>query len=310
MASLSGPAPAMLDCVIVGGGPAGLTAAIYLARYRRAFRVIDAAASRASWIPLSHNHAGFPDGVTGPELLGRMGAQARRYGAEIAAGAVVDAVKEADGGFRLALDDGTALRTRTLLIATGVIDIEPELPDLHDAVKRGLIRHCPICDGYEVQNQHVAVILPPSRSVAEALFLRTYSRRVTALSLHGPLRLPDAERRELAKAAIEVVESRIVRVAAEDGRIAALHLADGRSLRFDTIYSALGTAPRSDLAKALGVRLAEDGRIVVGDHQATSVDGCYAAGDIVVGLNQISVAMGQAAVAATAIHNRLARNWA
>lgn len=101
-----------LDTLIVGGGPAGLTAAIYLARYRRRFLVVDSGASRASWIPLSHNHAGFPDGVTGDELLARMRAQAERYGARIVPGTVT-AVERGDDGYRVRTEDGRQFRART-----------------------------------------------------------------------------------------------------------------------------------------------------------------------------------------------------
>jgi thioredoxin reductase (NADPH) len=300
----------MLDCVIIGGGPAGLTAAIYLSRFRRTFRLIDAGESRAAWIPLSHNHAGFPAGIAGRELLARMADQARQFGADIQSAEVTALERLDDGSFAARLSDGGALRSRTVLLATGVVDIEPDLPDLFHAVQRGLIRHCPICDGYEVKDAAIAVICPAGDPTSEALFLRTYSRRVTILSSCGPLELTARHRRELDEAGVAVVDTRIDQVVLEQDRIARLVLEDGRSLAFDTIYSALGTIPRADLARQLCARRCDDGRVTVDRHQMTSVDGFYAAGDIVEGLNQISVAMGHAAIAATAIHNRLERNWA
>jgi thioredoxin reductase (NADPH) len=299
----------VLDCIIVGGGPAGLTAAIYLARYRRSFVVVDAGNSRASWIPLSHNHAGFPDGIGGRDLIARMDAQARRYGADIRAGTVAS-IAGREGLFRALLSDGTTLEARTALLAIGVIDVEPELPNLFNAVQRGLIRHCPICDGYEVRDKSIAVLCASAAHVGEALFLRTYTARVTALFPGGRARLSPKRCAELDTAGVRVIAARpsSVEIAAEG--VAKITLGDGRELAFDSVYSALGTAPRSELAKALGVRLGRDGRAVVDRYQMTSVEGAYAAGDIVEGLNQMSVAMGQAAVAATAIHNRLARNSA
>ncbi|HYH23681.1 MAG TPA: NAD(P)/FAD-dependent oxidoreductase [Azospirillum sp.] len=298
---------APLDSVIVGGGPAGLTAAIYLARYRRRFVVLDAGASRTSWIPRSHNHAGFPDGVTGTELLARMRAQAERYGAVIER-AVVAAVQRcadpAEGAFEVHTEDGRTHRARTAVMATGVIDVEPVLPNLYQAVQRGLIRHCPICDGYEVIDHRVGVIGHGADAVGEALWLRTYSPDVTMLTLGVPMDLTGAERRRMAEAGVRAVEEPVVEVHTEAGRITALTTAAGERLVFDTLYSALGAVPRVDPARPLGVTLGSTGRFTVGEHQQTNVDGLYAIGDVVEGLNQISVAMGHAALAATSIHRR------
>jgi len=293
-----------LDVLVVGGGPAGLTAAIYLARYRRRFVVVDAGASRASWIPLSHNHAGFPDGVTGNELLARMRAQAERYGAPIRSG-TVEAVERVEDGFLARTQDGREWRARTVLTATGVIDLEPQLPNLYQAVQRGLIRHCPICDGFEVIDHRIGVIGHGTNALGEALFLRTYSRDITLLTLGEPMKLEEAEERRMAEAGIRAVEEPVAEVHCEGGRIAALTTASGERLTFDTVYSALGTVPRTDPVKDLGVRISPDGRLVTDGHQQTGLEGLYAAGDVVDGLNQISVAMGQAAIAATAIHRRL-----
>ncbi|MGQ9371631.1 NAD(P)/FAD-dependent oxidoreductase [Azospirillum sp. A39] len=292
------------DCVVVGGGPAGLTAAIYLARFRRRFLVVDAGASRASWIPLSHNHAGFPDGIAGTELLARMHTQARRYGARIERGQV-SAIHSDDAGFAVHLEGAGALAARTVLMATGVIDVEPVLPDLFQAVQRGLVRHCPICDGFEVTGHRIGVIGHGRGGLGEALFLRTWSDAITLLTLGEPMALDEADRRRMADAGIRAVEEPVVEVHGEGSRIAALTTASGERLAFDTLYSALGAVPRVDPARPLRPRCAADGRLLAGDHQMTSVDGFYAAGDVVADLNQIAVGMGHAAQAATGIHRRL-----
>jgi thioredoxin reductase (NADPH) len=294
-----------LDCLVIGGGPAGLTAAIYLARYRRRFEVVDSDASRAAWIPLSHNHAGHPDGIAGTDLLMRMRRQAERYGAKLTKGKVLRLRRADDVGFVAELPD-REVRAKTILLATGVVDREPELPNLYDAVQRGLIRHCPICDGYEVIDHKVAVVGHGKMCFGEVLFLRDYTADLTFLTLGRPMDLEPDQKSRLREAGVTVVETPAVEVALAGGRITELVLADGRRLAFDTIYSALGTDPRNALARQLGAELdGEDGRVLVDAHQQTTADGVYAAGDIVAGLNQISVAMGQAAVAATAIHNRL-----
>jgi thioredoxin reductase (NADPH) len=293
----------ILDAVVVGAGPAGLTGAIYLGRFRRNVLVIDSGESRAGWIPLSHNHPGFPDGVNGLELLRRIRVQAEKYGARIRPG-LAQALTVADGLFRLAVD-GEEIRARNVLLACGVEDIEPPLPDIEGCVRRTLIRICPICDGYEVQGQSVGVIGEGAHAAREAIFLTTYSDKVALIHIGEPARLEAAERENLARAGVEVIETSCDRVVLEKERIQALHFGPGEPRRFDVIYSAMGVRPRAELAQQAGVRLDPSGRLVVGEHQETSVPGLYAAGDLVRGLNQISTAAGEAAIAATDIHNRL-----
>lgn len=297
----------LLDCLVIGAGPAGLTAAIYLARFRREFRVIDGGASRAALIPTSHNHAGFPDGIAGPELLRRMAAQARKYGAPIVPGTVTHLQRDADGVF-VAQVDGQSMRARTVLMATGVVDIEPELPDVSQAIHRGLIRHCPICDGYEVIGHRVGVIGYGDGALHDALFLGTYSKDITLVSLGRSLNLSAEERREAAAAGIEVIEEKVESVEIEGDRIASLTLRGGACKPFDSLYSILGDRVRSELVASVGAQLGEKNCIATNAHQQSSVAGLYAAGDVVKSLDQISVAMGQAAIAATAIHDSLPRN--
>ncbi len=170
------------DALVVGGGPAGLTAAIYLARYHRRVVVVDDGNSRAKWIPLSHNHAGFPDGITGDELLRRMREQAERYGATI----LTDRINKVSGEVDALQAQGSAatIYTRAILIATGVKNRSPVLDaDMHrEALQRGMMRYCPICDAYEVTGQAIGVIGANSHGVAEALFLRTFSDRITLVA--------------------------------------------------------------------------------------------------------------------------------
>jgi thioredoxin reductase (NADPH) len=294
-----------MDCLVIGGGPGGLTAAIYLARFRRDLLLVDAGASRADWIPRSHNLPGFPEGIPGPELLARMRRQAERYGAHLARGEVRGLERRGDG-FVADLGDRT-VEARRVLFATGVQDIEPELPDLDGAIRRGFVRHCPICDAYEVQGQKIAIIGYGKCSVREVLLLRAYTADLTLLTLGRDLHLAEAERAELRDAGVRVFEEPVTELAIEGDRIAAWRMGSGAELRFDTLYTALGIRGRSELATALGAEHDEDGMLVVGDHQRTSVPGLYAVGDVVRGLGQISVAEGQAAVAATDINNGLER---
>ena len=287
-----------LDCLIVGGGPAGLTAAIYLARFLRRVVVADAGGSRARWIPTSHNHAGFPGGIEGPSLLARMREQATFYGATVR-DLKIDHV-EPDGDGFVGVAGGERLRARTVLLATGVTNHRPALLDdeTHDAaVKAGLLRYCPVCDGFEVQHRRVAVLGSDAHGVAEAKFLRAYSADVTLVpQRHADL---DADLlAELAAARITVVEPAVTRFDF-DGTALHVRLADGSSLNFDTLYPALGTHANSRLARELGIDLVGDNCVPGDDHMETSRRGVWTAGDVVPGLDQISVAMGHAAIAAT-----------
>ena len=299
-------ADAPLDCLVIGAGPAGLTAAIYLGRFRRRFCVVDGGASRASLIPTSHNHAGFPGGISGPALLARMAAQARKYGARIVSGTVTGLARDADGVFSAKLD-GALVRARTVLLATGVIDIEPDLPNVPQAIGRGLIRHCAVCDGYEVIGHRVGVIGRGDGGLREALFLRTYTNDITLLSLGEPLDLSAEELRKAEAAGIVLIEEPVASVEIEGDRIASLTTRGGACKPFDSVYSALGDRVRSDLARHVGAKLEDKGCIITDEHQHSSIPGLYAAGDVVRSLDQISVAMGEAAIAATSIHNQLPR---
>ncbi len=289
---------------MVGAGPAGLTAAIYLARFRRSFRVLDAGGSRAAWIPRSHNYPGFPGGISGKTLLARMRRQAEAYGADIRPGHV-ESLTAAKVGFALETSEGP-LRARKVILATGVIDHEPDLPGVEDALSCGLIRVCPICDGYEVTGKTIGVIGAGARGAREARFLTTWSSDVWLIHTGRARDLAAGERTALKAAGVGLIETPIERVVLDRRRIAALCFGPGAPKVFDALYSALGVTPRTLLATEAGARLSADGRLVVGEHQETSVRGLYAVGDLVRGLNQISVAQGEGAIAATDVHNALA----
>ncbi len=289
-----------VDVLIVGAGPAGLTAATYLGRFRRSVIVADAGAPRACWIPLSHNMPGFPAGITGDAILGRMREQAEEYGAVIEGGSV-ERLTPLRAGFEAELN-GRTVRARAVLLATGVTDHHPDLPGIERAIERSLVRICPICDGYEAIDKAVAVIGHSDKGVREAAFLRTYSDRVTLIHIGSPEQL--TERDALERLGVELVETPIEMVRLKGDRVDALCW-NGEYRSFDLVYSALGTTPNTGLAETLGAVRADDGRLEVDLHQRTSVPGLYAAGDVVRGLNQIAVATAEAAVAATDMHNVL-----
>jgi len=294
-----------LDCLIVGGGPAGLTAAIYLARFHLDILLIDAGKSRAGMIPCTHNHAGFPDGISGTELIARMKDQARLYGTRIEEDRVTRL--DCEGELFTAEWGSGSATAKTVLLATGVTNRRPPMDEeLHDdALARGLIRYCPICDGYEVTDKRVGVIGSDSHGVAEALFLRSFTADVTLIAPHAELDLPAEDHAQLKAAGIECVDGPAEAVAIT-GECIVVDTAEGH-FTFDSVYPALGTDTHTQLAEMVGARLSDEGCIGVDARQRTSVPGIYAAGDVVIGLDQISHAMGEGGVAATTIRNDLAK---
>lgn len=302
------PCDAPLDCLVIGGGPAGLTAAVYLARFRLSVRVLDAGGGRAAMIPCTHNQAGFPDGVSGAELLERMRAHAARYGAEVETARVAMLVRDGDG-FRAEAQgqsSNLSLRARSVLLATGVTNRRPDMPEaLHaEAVRAGRLRYCPVCDAYEVIDQSVAVIGTGAHGLRETEFLRVYTPRLALISPAGGHDLGTAERARAEAQGVELLEGPATGFELTDEGL-SFEIPAGRRV-FETVYPAMGSVVHSDLARDLGAALGETGCIEVDAHQRTSVRGLYAAGDVVMGLDQISHAMGEAGVAATTIFNDLA----
>ena len=294
-----------LDCLIVGGGPAGLTAAIYLARFHLDILVVDDGKGRAERIPCTHNHAGYPDGISGKELVRLMREQAQRYGARIKSDYVTRLDRTGDG-FCAAWGSGS-VEAKTVLLATGVKNRRPPMDqEMHDdALARGLIRYCPICDGYEVTDKTVGVIGSGSYGVAEAIFLRSYTPHMTLIAPDKALQLTREDQDKLKAAQIDCVDGPAQAVAISDSCI-VVDTAEGH-YTFDSVYPALGSDTHNQLAEQVGARLNEQGCIGVDAHQRTSVPGLYAAGDVVIGLDQISHAMGEGGVAATTIRNDLAK---
>ncbi len=294
----------MDDCIIIGAGPAGLTAAIYLARFHLDIRLFDSGSSRAALIPRTHNHAGYPHGVPGPELLSLMLRQAERFGA-VREEAEVTRIEPDGENFRVHIGDRVA-HARTVLLATGVVNNRPDMDDAahDDALQRGLIRYCPVCDGYEVTDTRVGVIGTGDHGMNEALFLRAYTRDVTLIAHDGEHDLPDTCRQKLSEAGIRWIDGPCTPLHVDSDEM-VVQTADGER-RFDSVYPALGSVIRSKLAVAAGARATDEGCLEVDDHQRTSVPGLFAAGDVVKGLDQISHAMGEAGVAATTIRNMLA----
>ncbi len=294
------------DTLIIGAGPGGLTAAIYLRRFRREVLVIDKGHSRLDLIPVTHNFPGFPDGIRGPQLLENLRCQLRKYDGEVTDGDVTSLRR--DGELFVAESDGRQFHARSVLLATGIADTGLPIENWREAVAAGAVRLCPVCDGYDVIDKQIAIASSANNPVGHALFMRTFSRHVTLFEREKEVVLDAAQRRKLDQAGVRYVTSPLLGVTMSDAMQPVLHTEDGEQYQFDVVYPMLGETARSDLASALGAATSDCQELVVDEHQCTSVPGLYAVGDVVKGLNQISVAAGHAAVAATRIHNVLPRS--
>ena len=295
----------VLDCLIIGGGAAGLTAAVYMGRYKRRTVLLDAGDSRLQWIPRTRNVPGFPDGIEGPELLHRMQQQAARYGITPVPTRVQRLERLDDGSFRAESADG-AWHARFVLLATGARDVEPEIEGIEAAIKAGEVRYCPICDGYETQGQRVAVLGRSGHGLRESLFIATWAGELTWLAMGTQEDVDPADLARLRQAGVRIAGSPPHRIDCGVGGVGVrVELQNGQVLEFDTLYPALGLVHQCGLATAIGARARDNGQLEVDSHQQTTIEGLYVAGDVAVDLNQISVAAGHAAIASTAIHNRL-----
>ena len=270
---------------------------MYLARFRRSVTVVDGGAGRAQRIPRSRNYPGIAEGLGGAELIAALRRQVTMYDVTRFVGKV-ESISQVPGGFRVTWAQ-SSVEARTVILGTGVSDIEPDMPHLAEALRDGAIRYCPVCDAYEVIGQRVGVLVAGIAGIHEAISLRRYTDRVTMFAV-GPDPLP-ADGQERANAAgVTLAAGTFNSVRVWEGRVTVEH--GEQSTECDTVYCAMGLRVHSDLASSLGAAVDTNGYLSVNRHQETTVPGLYAAGDVASGLNQISVAYGGAAIAAAAIN--------
>lgn len=297
---------AMLDALVIGGGPGGMTAALYLARLNRRVAVLDSDRSRALLIPRSRNHPAFPKGISGVDLSARLRKQLGGLDVHVRRDPVLRVERHGGLCFRAYMGE-CELQARSIVIATGVEDVLAPLDDAESLVRSGHLRLCPICDGYEIGGQSTAVIGATEHAAAEALFLRAFTPHITLTTLGLDLQLGPSTMSRLAANGIAIRREPLIGYLLRARGAVDLVLAGSLPLEDVVLYTALGNRPRSQLAAQLGAKLDDDRRIKVDAHQKTSTKGVYAVGDVVTGLNQLGVAMAQGEIAAVSIHNYLTK---
>jgi thioredoxin reductase (NADPH) len=269
------------DAAIVGGGPAGLAAAINLSRALRSVLVCDRPQpGRSDYPQVNHNYLGFPEGVPARELRARGTAQAERYGARFSGSEVV-AIRRTADGFALEGSGGERYRARGVILATGVRDNWTRFPGFEEFIGRSL-HWCIVCDGYEMRGKQVIVAGNDDEAATMAVQLRRFTPDVTLVTNDGALGLTPEAANRLARRDLPVVIGRITRGqarAGEPGMLASLRLEDERELPAEHLFSHQGATPQTALARSLGVALSGGGYINVDTEQRTSEPFVYAAGD-------------------------------
>lgn len=294
----------LYDVAIVGGGPAGLTAAIWLARYLHTVVLIDSGDPRNWETRGIHGFLGQPD-VRPAQLRGRGREEARDAGATLVDAVCERATKHNDDDFELVIAEGRAIHARRVLLAIGLRDVWPDIPGL-DHVYGASAHVCPDCDGRECRGRKVVVIGSGRKAVGMALDLTTWTHDVIICTNGRPAELDLPEYCEKLDALnIPVLEPRILRIDHSGARVHALELENGMALDADKIFFAIGQYPADDLGAELGCDRDEEGHIIVDDAYHTSVMNCFAAGDIVPGPQLAIAAAGDGAIAALAIHKSL-----
>jgi thioredoxin reductase len=294
--------PDVHDTIIVGGGPAGLAAALWLGRYRRSVLVLDSGEPRNEPAWAVHGYPGVPD-PTPDELRRRLVQQALGAGAAVEAGEVV-AIDGTRDDFTVRLRSGAALRARRVVLAYGLRDYLPAIEGL-DALYGTSVFHCADCDGPAVADTRIGVIGWDRYAANLALYLRHWSDDITLLGNGRELELDANARRTLSSSDIAIREEQLVRVVGHGGNLTQAEFDDGATLRLDALFFHLGSEPRCELAPALGCELDEDGYVVVDRGQETSCAGVHAAGDLTGQPHLASIAAAEGVRAALAIHRSL-----
>jgi thioredoxin reductase len=294
--------PDAFDAVIIGGGPAGLSAALWLGRYRRDVLVFDSGEPRNEPAWAVHGYPGLPD-PSPLELRRRLTQQALGERVEIRA-AEVTRVEGEKGSFTIRPEEGDAVHAKRVVLAYGLRDYIPAIDGI-DELYGTSVFHCADCDGPAVADTRIGVIGWDRHGATQSLYLHHFSEDVTLLTHGNTLKLTDGERANLADSGIAIAQSAVRRVVGHGGNLMQVELDDGAVLRLDSLFFHVGSEPRCNIAQQLGCDVDEDGYVQVDRGQETSHAGVHAAGDITGYPHLAVIAAAEGVRAALAIHRSL-----
>ncbi len=288
----------MEDVVVVGGGPAGLSAALWLGRYRRRTLVVDAGKGRNRFATAAHGYLGS-DGWH-PEKIREAGrADVERYDSVRLLASQVDQIaRTKNDEFEIVTPEGTFVGRRVLL-ASGVSDVTPNIPGFDELYGRHIF-HCSCCDGFESSDQDVLAIGWGEHAAGYALDLLDWGARVTLVTNGEEFEGDRSSKTALQRHQIEVIEERVIDFRVKEGRMVAAVVESGRIIPATRAFFSIKHEPRNSLAKRLGCEVDEMGYVKVGPHGETSVEGVYAAGDLTPGEQLVQTATAEGAVAGIA----------
>jgi thioredoxin reductase (NADPH) len=283
------------DIVIIGQGPAGLSAAIYTARAGLSTLILGCDPKVSGDYQID-NYFGFPESISGRELIGRGQRQAEKFGAQMHCERVLTIKQDEDGRFRIKTEH-REIRACALILATGVSRVRPGIDNLQDFEGKG-VSYCVNCDGFFYRNKRVMVLGEGNFAANQTLELLEYTPSVSVCTQGKPLSMDEVFLSRIRKAGVPIIENKVTSLSGENG-LERVHLKDGRDMEVDGLFLALGEASSLDFAYSLGVL--RKGVFIDADHeQKTNVPGVFAAGDCVGRFLQISVAVGEGAIAGKA----------
>jgi thioredoxin reductase len=286
------------DVVVVGGGPAGLSAATWLARYRRSVLVVDSREYRNRWVAQSHGYLGS-DPADPMALLATARAQVSRYPTVVFCDDEATTARRDDQGrFVVGVGNQEFVALR-MILATGIVDQFPDVVGFFDHYGISVF-HCPTCDGYEAENRTVVVFGWGESVTGFALELLDWAGRLTVLTQGRRFEGDERDRQVLADHGVELVEDDAVELVGQPGRLQAVRLRSGASIDADLVFFSIAHHARVQLAEQLGCELTDEGCLLVDSEGQTTIEGLYAAGDITPGIQLVSVAVGKGATAGVA----------